>query len=48
MKDGLYRVDWGSVCFGFVLKNNICIKAAPIYWKQNVNWHRIAVWVCEL
>jgi len=35
-KDGLYRIVYKSICCGFVIKNGIIVKQAPIL--KNNKW----------
>lgn len=43
MKDGLYQVTTTYLCAGFVVKDDIVIKSAPILIKKISYWKTIAI-----
>lgn len=42
MIDGLYRVTTSYLCAGFIIKNNKCIRCAPILQSKLKYWMTIA------
>ncbi len=51
MKDGLYRVEWGSICAGFVVERGKVTRCAPILRKRLAFWtttkHTSLQWICD-
>jgi len=42
MRDGLYRVVTHYLCAGFVIRDGIVTRAAPVLWKRIVYWATVA------
>lgn len=47
IKDGLYRVNYKTICAGFVVENGRVIICAPILRKKIEFWITKATWVCK-
>ncbi len=47
MKDGLYQVITKYFVAGFVIKNNIVIKYAPILRNKINYWITKGQWICK-
>lgn len=45
MRDGLWRVDYKGICAGFVVKNGVIVRYAPVLRNRLAWWQTIAVWV---
>lgn len=44
-RDGLYRIEGPTFVVGFVVKDNVIVKAAPMVWKLGSHWINKAQWV---
>jgi hypothetical protein len=45
MRDGLYRVDTGYLCAGFVVERGKVVRCAPILRKRLAYWVTVAKWI---
>lgn len=46
LRDGLYRVDCGSFCAGFVISSGHIIRIAPVLRRNFDVFKKHAVWIC--
>jgi hypothetical protein len=47
MKNGLYRIEWGSICAGFVVEGGAVTRCAPVLRKRLTYWITSARWICD-
>ena len=45
LRDGLYRIEHGGICAGFVIEDGRLAACAPILRKHIRSWVRLAVWL---
>lgn len=43
--DGLYRIQGPNFVVGFVVKDKVIVKAAPMVWKLGSHWVNKAKWL---
>jgi hypothetical protein len=47
LQDGLYRVIYGSICAGFIIKEGRLVECAPVLVKKFGFWKTMAVRICD-
>ncbi len=47
IRDGLYRVETSYFVAGFVVKNGVVVRVAPILNRLLKQWKLIADWICN-
>lgn len=45
MRDGLYMVAHGTITAGFVVRDGVIVRMAPVLRKDIERWRAVAIWI---